>query len=267
MRIALIAVAALHVAASSAVAQAPDGARVRLDFIMTYSENSSKKFDISQTRNTFKRVLKGSCTLEAAGIMPYGLEGPTDEEQKAMSTPDAGMASLEREVKKCGTDQTCIQRVMQKASGQDFQAPPSAAGGAYQIWHPKFCGGDFTVEDVAWLRTFDPAVGWGEKTTTTKGQSKIEALEEDGWEAARIEHDLNRKSSKYWFGLPLEGAKMQRNVSTKSGSQNSTAVVRLVDGPYPGPFHMIPGPPKAGKASHKIGDGALTIEWTITKKP
>jgi hypothetical protein len=267
MKSRLIALTIAFAAAQPAFAQAPaaDGTKISVAVAMTYAETTEKKFDVSHRRTNLKRTLKGTCTLEAGGVMPYGLAGPTAAEEKAMSEPSRGMADLEREVQKCGSDQACLMRLMQKAA----EDPPAAStgGGQYQIWHPISCVGDFDADDLRWRSDYEPAKGWVQSTETVKGRAKFEAIDRDGWEAARFEHNLKTNTTAYWFA-GADPVTLPREVVRESGGNESgTARIALTEGSIPLPFHTIAGPPKGGKAQKKVGEGVLAIEWTITKKP
>jgi hypothetical protein len=268
MKYGVIVLVAGLSAAAPAVAQAPAsvGTKVSVGVTMTYTETTEKTFDVSVRRTNYKRILKGDCVLEAAGVMPYGLAGPTAAEEKAMSEPSDGMADLEREVQKCGSDQACLMKLMQKAA-QDPPKMTATGGGQYQIWHPVSCAGDFKVDDVFWRKDYEPAKGWVESTETVKGEAKFPPIDRDGWEAARFEHNLKTNTTAYWFA-GAEPVTLPRDVVRQSGgNETGTKRVTVTDGTIPTPFHSIPGAPKGGKAIKKVGEGTLTIDWTITKKP
>jgi hypothetical protein len=261
---AALAVISFACAPALAASPAADGARVRLDVVMTYDENTTGKTDISQSKSLVKRTLKGMCVLEAAGVMPYGIAGPTAAEERAMSTPNAGMATLEREAAKCGGDQACLMRLAQKMAGSDLSAG-SAPEGGYQIWHPFTCEGDFSTDENHWLRIYEPMAGWLESTTLIKGAAKIPPIERKGWEAARIEHNLKTNTTAYWFAM-ADGQPATKEVIGPGASRKTEKVrIGLANASLPTPFHTIAGPPKGGKATQKVDKGVVTIEWTLTK--
>ncbi len=267
MNARFVALTIAVVAAAPAFAQAPIETRVAVTVLMTYTETTEKEFDVSVRRTTNKRTAKGLCTLEAGAIMPYGLAGPTAAEEKAMSEPSEGMAALEREVQKCGSDRACLMKLMQKSAENPPSAEASAEAGQYQIWHPVSCSGDFTVDDILRRKDYEPAKGWVNSTETVKGQKKIDPAVPPGWQAVRFEHNLKNNRTAYWFNEP-DPVVLPREVVRESGSNESGTVRATLTGRgIPMPFYSIAGAPKGGKAIKKVDEGALTIEWTITRKP
>lgn len=218
MKIASLAFTAVVAAAAPAFAQAPApaGTKVAVNLTMTYVETTEKEFDVSVRRATNKRTATATCTLETSGVMPYGLAGPSAAEEKAMSTPADGMIDLEREVQKCGSNQACLMKLMQKAAENPPSAEPSADSGQYQIWHPVSCAGEFNINNVLQRRDYEPAKGWVNSTETVKGQKKFDHVDDPGWEAVRFEHNLKTNRTAYWFAESAP-VPMRREVIRDSG--------------------------------------------------
>ncbi|MCE9524269.1 MAG: hypothetical protein K8S25_17760 [Alphaproteobacteria bacterium] len=240
---------------------APEGTQIVVQFVATVK--ASSRSDVTQ--GTISHVLKGSCRMQAGIPQPYGLQGPTKEQDKAMNTSGQTDKDLKAEAAKCKGDQACMMRVIQKIQNIAAGAPAST----FQVWHPQSCSGSFSADDAS--QTNDPGGEGGggayKANVTVKGLVQIPEGGEDGWLGVYIETDLAKNTTTYTFTHP-EPVLLDRKTDRTgyaAGSKADKVGVNLLSGEFPNPWGPFKGPPQAGNASKTIPNGKLNVEWQINR--
>ena len=221
----------------------------------------------AKTTSAVNHVLKGRCTLEASVVGPYGLDGPTKAQEKAMRQKDPRMAELEREHAKCKGNQACLMALAQKMSAQDFAPKAPQVDGAVQVWYPKSCSGSFAAEDAYTADIKDgPGLSYQSKTTVT-GSVPLAEGGEKGWLGVYVEHDLAKDQTQYRFdeapAVPLE--KKTVRTGYQAGTTTVKVPVGLTQRVLPNPWGPVNGPPQAGALTKTVDGGTLTIEWQVKR--
>lgn len=223
------------------------------------------------TSSAVSHVLKGRCRLEAGAVGAYGLEGPTREQEKALSRVDPGMAALEKEHAKCRGNQACQMALAQKMTQQDFKPAAPQVEGAVQVWMPQACSGSFTADDrFAGDIKDGPGLSYAYKSTVT-GTAAIPDRGPNGWLGLYIETDLERNETRYRFNQP-DAAQLDKK-TVRTGYQAGTTVAKVAVGLLPGaeagptgPLNYLhKGPLQSGTVTRKIGGGTLTLEWQVKR--
>jgi len=217
------------------------------------------------TTSAVNRVLKGRCTLEAGAVGPYGLAGPTKEQEKAMNRKDPAMADLEREHARCKGNQACLMALAQKMSAQDFAPKSAQVDGAVQVWYPKSCSGSFSANDAYTADIKDgPGLSYQSKSTVT-GSATIPEGGEKGWLGVYVEHDLAQNQTQYRFDeappVPLE--KKTVRTGYQAGTTVNKVPVGLTQRVFPNPWGPVKGPVQSGALTRPVDGGTLTVEWRI----
>lgn len=249
---------------AAGTAAAREGTTLVIEFTATLKTALST----SVTTSTIERVLKGRCKLEARGLMPYGVMGPTKEQERAMQNaqPSTEMADLEKEVAKCKGDQACMMRLAERAANAKA---PEGASGTIQTWFPQSCSGSFKVDERH--DTNDPGGEGGggayRQTTTIKGMNVIKEGGEDGWHGAFIDHDVAKNVTTYHFTNiePMEFETRSTRTGHNAGVSQGKASIALLGAEFPNPWAAQKGPPAAGKTTKKADGGTLTVEWLIKR--
>ena len=267
---AWMVVAALLVSAGPAQAAtaAREGTKAVVEFTATLKTTGSfVDGPNAKTTSAVNRVLKGRCTLEAGAVGPYGLDGPTKAQEKAMSRKDPGMADLEREHAKCKGNQACLMALAQKMSAQDFAPKAPQVDGAVQVWFPKSCSGSFSADEAYTADIKDgPGLSYQSKSTVT-GSAPIPEGGEKGWLGVYVEHDLAKDQTQYRFdeapAVPLE--KKTVRTGYQAGTTTASVPVGLTQRVFPNPWGPVKGPPQAGALTKSVDGGTLTVEWQVRR--
>lgn len=259
------AVAAM-VPAQAAPTAAREGSQLVIDFRATI--NAKSQSDISAT--TIMHELKGSCRLAAGPLQPFGVLGPTKEQEKAMqdTQPSQGMKDLERAVAACKGNQQCLQRVATAAA----ENPPEASGGmegSIQPWFPQSCSGSFRVEDETIVNDPGGEGGGGayREIRRVSGVNVIPEGGEDGWHGSFIDHDLAKAATSYFFtsAPPMSFTMTSERTGYQAGKKTAPINVSFIETAIPAPFATLKGAPAAGKSVRPVSGGTLTIEWQVRK--
>ena len=265
--IAMAAIAAALAAPSRAApAAAREGSQLITDFRATI--NAKSRSDIKQT--TVMHELKGSCRLAAGPLQPFGVMGPTKEQEKAMqgAQPDKGMKDLERAVAACKGDQQCLQRVA-AAAAENPPAGAAPAGGTIQPWFPQSCSGAFKVADETFINDPGGEGGGGayQEVRRVTGDNVIPDGGEDGWHGAFLDHDVAKGVSTYYFTAPEPMLFLMTSDRSgyQPGKKSSKVAIAFTDTSIPAPFATLQGPPAAGKSMTPVPGGTLTIEWQVRR--
>ena len=266
---ALAGLSAMTAPAFAAPTAAREGSQLTIDFKATINAKSNS--DISAT--TVMHELKGSCRLAAGPLQPFGVLGPTEQQQRAMekTQPSQGMKDLERKVAACKGDQQCLQRVAMEAAGNP---PPEADGnggmeGTIQPWFPQSCSGAFKVADETIVNDPGGEGGGGayREVRRVTGDNVIPEGGEDGWHGAFLDHDVAKGTSTFYFTQPepmLVSMTSERS-GYQPGKKSSKVSIAFSDTSIPAPFATLKGPPAAGKSVAKVPGGTLTIEWQVRR--
>lgn len=266
---ALAGVSAMIAPVHAAPTAAREGSQIVIDFKATINAKSNS--DISST--TVMHELKGSCRLAAGPLQPFGVLGPTKEQEKAMQDvqPSQDMKDLERKVAACKGNQQCLQRVAMEAAGNP---PPEAAGnggmeGTIQPWFPQSCSGSFRVEDETVINDPGGEGGGGayREIRRVSGVNVIPEGGEDGWHGAFLDHDVAKGVASYFFtsAPPMMFVMNSERTGYQAGKKTSRVSVSFIDTAIPAPFATLKGAPGAGKAVKPVAGGTLTIEWQVRK--
>lgn len=245
---------------------AREGTSMVLEFTAT-AKTSSRFVDgrNATTTSLVNRVLKGKCRLQAGPVGPYGLDGPSKVQEKAMSRKDSGMASLEQEHAKCKGNQACLMALAQKMSDVGFQPAAPKVEGAVQVWFPQSCSGAYSADDHYTADIKDGGNMSYASTTTIKGTAAIPEGGEKGWLGVYVEHDLAAKQVQYRFNQAEAVLLDKHTVRTgyKAGITDTKVPVTLTQGVFPNQWGPVKGGIQAGALSKPIDGGTLTIEWQI----
>lgn len=221
--------------AAGAQAQAParDGAKMVLEFTAT-AKLSNRFVDgrNTQTSAAIQRVLKGRCTLAAGAAGPFGLDGPTKQQEKAM-----------------------------------MQDPRLATAQAVQVWFPQSCSGSFAADETHTANIQDGGNLSYQATATIKGSSTIPEGGEKGWLGVYVEHDLAGNQVQYRFNQAPAVMFDKTTVRTgyKAGTTTTKVPVSLVQGVFPNQWGPVKGPLQAGTLTKAVDGGTLTIEWQVKR--
>ena len=253
--------------AHAAPAAAREGSQLVIDFKATI--NAKSQSDISAT--TIMHELKGSCRLAAGPLQPFGVLGPTEEQQRAMekAQPSQGMKDLERKVAACKGNQQCLQGVAMEAAGNP---PPEASGGtegSIQPWFPQSCSGSFRVQDETIVNDPGGEGGGGayREIRRVTGVNVIPEGGEDGWHGSFIDHDLAKAATSYFFtsAPPMSFTMTSERTGYQAGKKTGPISVSFIETAIPAPFATLKGAPAAGKSVRPVSGGTLTIEWQVRK--
>jgi hypothetical protein len=253
--------------AQAAPTAAREGAQLVIDFRATI--NAKSQSDISAT--TIMHELKGSCRLAAGPLQPFGVLGPTKEQERAMqdAQPSQGMKDLERKVAACKGNQQCLQRVAMEAAGNP---PPETSGGmegSIQPWFPQSCSGSFRVQDETIVNDPGGEGGGGayREIRRVAGVNVIPEGGEDGWHGAFLDHDVAKGVASYFFtsAPPMMFVMNSDRTGYQAGKKTSRVSVSFIETAIPAPFATLKGAPGAGKAVKPVPGGTLTIEWQVRK--
>ncbi len=265
----VLAVAALAGAATvQATTAAREGTKVVVEFTATV-KTTGRFVDgrNATTSSAVNRVLKGRCQLEASVVGPYGLDGPTKQQEKAMKRRDPVMAGLEKEHARCKGNQACLMALAQKMAEQDVEPKAAQAEGAVQVWFPKSCSGSFTASDMYDADIKDGGnLSYTAKSTVT-GSAPIPEGGEKGWLAVYIENDLARNQTQYRFNEAEPVLFNRKTVRTgyKAGTIEDKLPVGLTQRVFPNPWGPVKGPVQSGSLTKNIDGGTLTIAWQINR--
>ncbi|CAG0997621.1 hypothetical protein MYXO_02794 [Myxococcaceae bacterium] len=219
------------------------------------------------TTSAVHRVLKGRCQLQAGAVVPYGLDGPSKQQEKAMKKKDPGMASLEKEHAKCKGNQACLMALAQKMSEQDFQPKETEVEGAVQVWYPQSCSGAFTADDVYTEDIKDGGNLSYQARSTITGTATLPEGGLKGWLGLYVEHDLARNQTLYRFNeaeaLPLD--KKTVRTGYRAGTTQSKPRVGLTQRFEPTPWGPVKGGVQSGSLSKNIEGGTLVLDWRISR--
>mgnify|MGYP001765656316 CR=1 FL=1 len=96
VRVGVVAALLAVPAAAFAQTAAREGTAMTVSFTATV-KTSGRFVDgrDATTTSAVNRVLKGKCRLEAGAVGPYGLEGPSKQQEKALKKKDPAMAVTE----------------------------------------------------------------------------------------------------------------------------------------------------------------------------
>ena len=258
---------ACGVSAQSSTA-AREGTKISVAFTATV-KTASRFVDgrIATTTSAVNRVLKGKCRLQAGAVGPYGLEGPTKEQEKAMKRKDSGMANLEKEQARCKGNQACLMALAQKMSEQGFEPRTAQVEGAVQVWYPQSCSGSFSADDVFTADIKDgPGLSYQSRSTVT-GSALIPEGGEKGWLAVYIEHDLANNNTQYRFNEAEPVLLEKKTVRTgyQAGTTQNKVPVGLTQRVFPNPWGPVKGPVQSGALTRNIDGGTLSVEWQIQR--
>jgi hypothetical protein len=262
----------MGILASAGAAQAATAARVGTKAVVEFTATVKTTGNFVDGRNAattgaVNRVLKGRCTLEAGVVGPYGLTGPSKQQEKAMRQKDPRMAELEREHAKCKGNQACLIALAQTMSAQDFAPKAPQVDGAVQVWYPKSCSGSFSANDAYTADIKDgPGLSYQSKSTVT-GSAAIPEGGEKGWLGVYIEHDLAQNQTQYRFDeappVPLE--KKTIRTGYQAGTTVNKIPVGLTQRVFPNPWGPVKGPVQSGALTRPIDGGTLTVEWQVNR--
>jgi hypothetical protein len=264
---ALAGVATMIDPAQAAPTAAREGSQLVIDFRATI--NAKSQSDISAT--TIMHELKGSCRLAAGPLQPFGVLGPTKEQERAMqdAQPSQGMKDLERKVAACKGNQQCLQRVAMEAAGNP---PPDTSGGmegSIQPWFPQSCSGSFRVQDETIVNDPGGEGGGGayREIRRVAGVNVIPEGGEDGWHGSFIDHDLAKAVTSYFFtsAPPMTFTMTSERTGYQAGKKTAPINVSFIETAIPAPFATLKGAPAAGKSVRPVSGGTLTIEWQVRK--
>jgi len=271
MKLTAFAFAAVVFLPAALTAQAQtatrEGTKIRMDFTVTV-KTAGRFVDgrNATTTSTVNRVLKGQCQITAGPVGPYGLDGPTKEQEKEMKRADSGMASLEKEAAKCKGNQACLMALAQKAS-QAIPEPAAAAAGGIQVWYPQSCSASITADDVYTADIKDGGSMSYAATSTIKGTGSFAEGGEKGWLGMYIEHDLTGNQVVYRFNQPPAAMMDKRTVRTgyQAGTTTTKVPVQLTQGVFPNQWGPVKGPLQAGSLVKTVDGGTLTMEWQVKR--
>lgn len=253
---------------TQAQSAAREGSKLVVEFTATVkSKGRFQDGPNALTTSAVHRVLKGRCQLEAGAVEPYGLDGPSKQQEKAMKKKDPGMANLEKEHAKCKGNQACLMALAQKMSEQDFQPKEAEVEGAVQVWYPQSCSGSFTADDVYTEDIKDGGNLSYQARSTITGAATIPEGGPKGWLGLYVEHDLARKQTLYRFNeadaVPLD--KKTVRTGYQAGSTQTKVRVGLTQKVDSTPWGPVKGGVQSGSLSKAIDGGTLVLEWKVPR--
>lgn len=253
---------------AAAQGAAREGAVITVTF--TATAKTSGRFQDgpnATTTSQVNRVLRGKCRLQAADVGPWGMDGPSKAQEKAMSRKDPVMASLEKEHAKCRGDRACLMALAQKAAGADAQPKAPQAEGAVQVWYPQSCSGAFSADDTYTGDIKDGGFLSYQYRTTVTGSATIPEGGEKGWLGLYIEHDVAARRTQLRFNeapaVPLE--KKTVRTGYQAGTTVAKVPVGLTQRTMTEPWGPVPGAVPGGSLVRKIDGGTLTLEWQVAR--
>lgn len=265
----LLLAAALAIPLSApAQTAAREGTKQVIEFTAT-AKTTGRFVDGRNTRTTsaVNRVLKGRCLLQAGPVGPYGLDGPSKAQEKALKQKDPGMASLEKEHAKCKGNQACLMALAQKASDGGFEPAAPQVQGAVQVWFPQSCSGSFSADDAYTADIQDGGTLSYATNSTIKGSAGIPEGGEKGWLGVYVEHDIAGNQVQYRFNQAQAVMLDKHTVRTgyKAGTTDAKVPVQLTQGVFPNQWGPVRGPFQAGSLTKAIDGGSLTVEWRLAR--
>lgn len=265
--LAMLATASLSIPlAASAQTAAREGTKQVFEFTATV-KTTSRFVDgrNTQTTSAVNRVLKGRCLLQAGPVGPYGLEGPSKAQEKALKQKDPGMASLEKEAAKCKGNQACLMALAQKMSESGFEPAAPKVEGAVQVWFPQSCSGSFSANDAYTANIQDGGNLSYATQSTIKGAVSIAEGGEKGWLGVYVEHDLAGGQVLYRFNQAPAVMLDKHTVRTgyKAGTTDTRVPVQLTQGVFPDKWGPVKGAFQAGSLTKAVDGGTIAVEWRL----
>lgn len=267
--LALLATAFLSLPlAAPAQNAAREGAKQVLEFTVTV-KTTGRFVDgrNTQTTSAVNRVLQGRCLLQAGPVGPYGLDGPSKAQEKALNRKDPGMASLEKEAAKCKGNQACLMALAQKASESGFEPASPKVEGAVQVWFPQSCSGSFTANDAYTANIQDGGNLSYATQSTIKGTASIAEGGEKGWLGVYVEHDLAGGQVLYRVNQAPPVMLDQHTVRTgyKAGTTQAKVPVQLSRGAFPDKWGPVKGAFQAGSLEKAVDGGTISLAWRLAR--
>ena len=265
---AFAAAAVLCIPSAQATTAAREGSKIVVEFTATV--RTTGRFvdgNNATTSSAVNGVVTGKCRLEAGGVGPYGLEGPTKQQEKAMNRKDPGTAELEKEHARCKGNQACLMALAQKIAEKNFEPKAPKVDGAVQVWFPQSCSGSFSANDVFDSDIKDgPGLSYTAKSTVT-GSAPIPEGGPKGLLGVYIEHDLEKGHTQYRFNEAEAVPLARKTVRTgyKAGTTESKVPVGLTQRVFPNPWGPVKGPVQSGALTRNIDGGTLTVEWQVKR--